>query len=680
MTEKSAEALKKVKNLNKSTMPLASKKTTMIKPLENPRTTFELLRSQLGEVKKELSPYNWQLHVTEYADQQKAKARLKTLSEAADSGPLKDEAVEEGSPEWTNRWETLMLCEHLKKKCMEANSVFNSASQLLSQSHSIMAKDFFLATVFIDAITHIPDNTVDEMEQLQKKVTRQKAEIEELQERNDKLMMKARRKKEATLEMLTKRFDEERMSRFFAGVVSSWGFQAQEDQKVRLQGEKNALEESLQKTSEELASLQEHHRQKTEEWEKEKSEMSAELHKLRELFRRQQEETEKALKEAADLSGNVKDQEAMLIKLAKEKVLFESKIEDLEAKVAALEKALAEKTAEACTLQENLETSQAEVERLHGSIAAVEATLDETRREVRAREDDLVILSKEMQKIKAEFQRKRTELESKVSDAVSAQQEAEAELLQTKEQATEMANYYEAKFKEMEEGMRKERHDAEVRIAQVVSDADQTIANERERMEEDFKTRQEYLIQSLINPNGKPNGPVDFACHMCQKWKQKAAELERELKVRDGGTAPHLKGPEALPVDAKAVCLHCRQFVIYNEPLQLPKAVQKPPPKEDGKASGTRNRDRGVALPNLRGSQGNHRGDPDQLRRTQSMQSWSHDHGQKKPTRRDPRRAKLPQAVFYQTLPVPDKYTFVRQEGIRRDVPEVVSDFPEVWR
>eukprot|EP00746_Dinoflagellata_sp_MGD_P163216 gnl/MRDRNA2_/MRDRNA2_91136_c0_seq1.p1 gnl/MRDRNA2_/MRDRNA2_91136_c0~~gnl/MRDRNA2_/MRDRNA2_91136_c0_seq1.p1 ORF type:complete len:735 (+),score=169.19 gnl/MRDRNA2_/MRDRNA2_91136_c0_seq1:131-2206(+) len=683
---KAAGLKKAVATASSSNAMMSGKKTSMVKPLENPRTTFELLRAQLGEVKKQLTPYDWTNHISDYSDQKKAQQRLKTLADAADSGPLKDDPADENSPEWTERWETLMLSEHLKKKCMHAHSVFNSASQLLSQCHSCMAKDFFLAKLFIEAITHIPDNTSDEFELLQIKCKRMKVEGEELQDAYDKLVRAAKHKKEATLEGLSKRFDEERLSRFCGGVVSSWGFQAQREQVLRLRDEKQILEKKLEGVSAQLMATQHELEQKTADWAKEKTELTTELDKLRELHRKQQEETEKALKEASDASGRAQDKEAMLVKLSKEKVLFQAKIEELTGRVADLEKALAERTATANQLQEDLGKSQNELEVLQSSVAAVEATLEETRRTVRAQEGDMAILQEKLRKTTLDFQRQFAELESKALDAAAAQQEAEAHVQQCKDEIKETTERFEARIVELQEEMSKQQHDAEVRIAQVVSDADQTIANERERIEAEFRTKQEQLIASLINPNAPVGGAsMEFACHMCQKWKQKAEELQREIKVRDGGTAPHLKGPDSLPVEkAQSVCLHCRQFVMYNQPLELRKSNNEsspsdhPPRKEEGATHSPRNRERGVALPHLGNPRGNRRVDPNHLRRTHSTNDWSHQDGQNlrtKPAHKNKRRA-MPPAEFNRTLPVPDGYTFIRQEGIRR---EMLGSFSEIW-
>lgn len=678
-----ASGLKKaVATTASSNAMMSGKKTSMVKPLENPKTTFEILRAQLGEVKKQLTPYDWTNHVSDYADQKRAQQKLHTLTDSAEDGPLKEEPAEEGTEEWKDRWETVMLSEHLKKKCMHAHSVFSSASQLLMQSHSIMAKDFLLAKVFIEAITHIPDNTSDEFEKLQIKCKHMKAEFEELQDTYDKLVLAGKRKKEATLEMLSKRFDEERLSRFYGGVVSSWGFQAQREQTLRLREEKQELQNNLHMVSEQLSSTQQELEEKTAAWAKEKADLTSELHKLRELHRKQQEETEKALKEASDASGRAEDKEKMLIKLSKEKVLFQAKIEELQEKLEALEKALAEKTAVANQLQEDLGKSQAEVKVLQSSMEAVEATLEETRQTVRDREGDVVNLQDKLRNTIHNFERKCGELESKAAEAVATQQAAEAELQQCKDEIREVTEDFEARILELQEELREVQHNAEVRIAQVVSDADQTIENERERMEEEFRTKQEQLIKSLINPDGKAGeGNMEFSCHMCQKWKQKAEELQREIQVRDGGTAPHLKGPETLPVDkATSVCLHCKQFVIYNQPLELRKTNSdfrsSQPQKEDSNSRTPHHRGRGVALPHLGSPRSN--AESNQLRRTRSTHDWSQKEGQN-PRRlaahRGKRRA-MPPAVFHQTLPVPDGYTFIRQEGIRR---EMLSSFSEVW-
>lgn len=355
---------------------------------------FDLLRAQLGEVKKELSPNNWYQHVATYAEQKKAKQKLHTLVDVAEDGPLKDmQEIEETSPEFNAKVDTMMLSEHLKTKCMQANGAFTKAGQLLMQSHSCIAKDFLLAESFIDALTHIPENTQDENEMLGKKVQSMTIRIEELEMEKKILINSAQRRKEAIREHLSERFKQENLSRFYGGLVANWAFQSQREQVFHLRESKSSLELELASMSAKYQTTLKEYSEASSAWGHERSELMASLAELREVMEAQKQEAEKALSEA---SSHAEDQASYIAALAKERVLLQKQITEFEQKTTQLQEDIK-------SVNDELEAKVTELQETRATLLREECEVARLREEKAKQQETITELQEETRSLKSTF-------------------------------------------------------------------------------------------------------------------------------------------------------------------------------------------------------------------------------------------------------------------------------------
>lgn len=374
------------------TLPLA-KKSKKVEGGDNPKQVFALLRAQLAEVKTELSPYNWYNHVNDYNQEKKAKQKLRMLVDVAEDGPLKNVEVEETSPEFNARVDTLMLSEHVKAKCMEANGVFSKAGQLLMQAHYCLAKDFFLVEDFIEAITNIPENTQDEMEMQMKKIKQMTSQIEELEADNKNHVITALRRKNVTRENLSNRFNSERLSRFYGGLVANWAFQSQREQVLCLREQKSSLEVDLSSMTTKYETTEKEYSKALNAWHEERSKLTADLEELREIFEQQKREAEQALSEAASQSA---DQATTITLLTKERVLLQKRIVETEAQNTTLEENLK-------SVSDQLQTRGNELEACKALLSQTEKELAQSKEEFLKQQQTISELHEEAQSLQSTF-------------------------------------------------------------------------------------------------------------------------------------------------------------------------------------------------------------------------------------------------------------------------------------
>lgn len=507
------------------------------------KNTFDELRGKLGDVKNELSPYGWIEYNANYSEQQAVAKKMKNEMTYSDNRP----DAQENTPLWQERFDQIMLTEHLKKKMMQAQKSFSEASALMMKCHHFLSKNTYLADSFAHAITHIPESTHDQVELLQVNLGKTKEELKETKEAFYLFQRSTQQKWNTMLDKLSARYTAWHADQDLADAFEAFGYGCQREAALGLRAEcanlkarVADLEDSLAKTTKEFADSR-------EQWAKEKADLEADRDRYKAMHEKQMKAAEQALRDLKKSAAANEDKDKQLQRLTQERINLAAKIEDLEYQLKVTTKKLEdteeklqqteaalEKTTE--ELRQNtirMNVSVAEETRLGAAVDALEKAIIDGRVELAAvrqaakdRENELL---EEIERIKEEEERQKEELRQELAKEIKQKEDTQEALASS-----------EAERKDL------------------VAQLEWTIQDCERRIEETIQ----YWTKKLEDTVAKMN--ADFARETAALKKQNSI-LQHEVGKADA-LLPHLSTLNPLPQPDKGSsrCLHCKRYVTFQ--------------------------------------------------------------------------------------------------------------------
>lgn len=507
------------------------------------KNTFDELRGKLGEVKNELSPYGWIEYNANYGEQQAAAKKMKNEMTYSDNRP----DAQEGTPLWQERFDQIMLTEHLKKKMMQAQKAFSEASGLMMKSHHFLSKNTYLADSFAHAITHIPESTHDQVELLQVNLTKTKDELKETKETFYLFQRSQQQKWNNMLDKLSARFTARYADQDLADAFEGFGYGCQREAALALREECANLKARVAELEENLAQTTKEFKDSKKQWAKEKEELETDRDRYKAMHEKQMKAAEQALKDLKRSNASNEDKDKQLQRLTTERLNLAAKVEDLEYQIKMLNKKLEETEAELSETKAELEktgeelrrntirmnVSLGEQARLTAAVDALEtalingrAELAEVRQASADRENELL---QEIEDIKEEEERQKEALRAELAQEIKLKEDTQEALASSEA----------------------ERKDLMAELEWTKEDCERQIRENNEK----WKKELEDTVAKMNR---------DFERETA-KLRKRNAILEHETGKADS-LLPHLSTLNPLPQPDKGStrCLHCKRYVTFQ--------------------------------------------------------------------------------------------------------------------
>mmetsp|Transcript_110438 Transcript_110438/g.312365 ORF Transcript_110438/g.312365 Transcript_110438/m.312365 type:complete len:527 (+) Transcript_110438:108-1688(+) len=510
----------------------------------DPNVTFNGLRTQLTQVKEELSPWAWKAYSADFRDRQKAEKKLQALNRLPGSGVEPKDNILQGTPLWQERLDTMMLVEHLKTKLMTAHTVFSDATELLLKSHVWLVKEPLLSDRFVNCITHVPPSQFERIDVLQDKIVAQKRELDDLRNEYEDFQITLQRNREAFLQRTEDNQDISLPRRLSDDVVLAWSYRAQREQVLRLTEVREVLQARVASLEAAYAAKSEDFEESLRQWDEERQALTLDRDKYKKLYNKMMRAHEQAMEDLKETQGTAEGQVKMIQTLSVEKSRLTDQVEQLEDDKKRLSKQLADARDEIAKLRQ-------EVRRLGQQMRGSETALVNTRHRVGVLEGVERALGGRLDESAAR--------EARLMDDLAVSRcETDAARAGARELRAELAGEAELRgsVEDERDSFMGSLRDLERRYVQTVENAHNTVQALKEKAArelEEFKTTELARVKEEFRVK-------------TDKIKQRNELLEREVALSEN-LGPHLATLNPLSMDDSRLCSVCKRTIVFEGPV-----------------------------------------------------------------------------------------------------------------
>lgn len=507
----------------------------------DPKVAFKGLRTQLYEVKEELSPWGWRAYTAEFKERQTAERRLRAINAMPGSGSEPKDGVVQGTPLWQERLDHLLLVEHLKKKIMIAHEKFNDASELFLASHSWLVKDYHLADTFITFITSVPESAHDRVDYLQSQLEQTRRQVINLEHEFEDFQILLQRQREEYVARLIGHQTLKIKKQMQDDVFVMWSYRVQRERNLGLRRMRESLEARVSSLELDMSEQTEELEESRRQWAEEKAALTKERDDFRKKWQKMVKAHQQAMEDLKRTEGTAEGQKAQILVLSQEKSMLTSQVEELEEHKRQMAKQLAD-------LRDELAKIREEQRRLIAQMKDTEIVLTDTRLEVERLEGDCQNYEAKLDEaavieatLREEVVHWQNETEAANQRTAQARQEL-ADEQQTRRDVEAMRDTFIARCQSLEAKLVETVDECNEKIRQVKIKAAQDLEdfknNELRRVTEDFQQKTDTIVR-------------------------RNDLLEREVAVGDA-IGPHLQTLNPLTIDESKMCAICRRAIVFE--------------------------------------------------------------------------------------------------------------------
>ncbi|CAJ1447399.1 unnamed protein product [Effrenium voratum] len=353
----------------------------------DPRTTFNDLRSWLSAVKEELSPWGWQAYEAEFRERMQAEKKLYAMNALPNSGAQPQDGVIQGTPLWQERLDQMLLVEHLKRKVMVAHTAFTEATDLLLKSHAWLVKDSLLADKFAECISRVPPSQHDRIDLLQAALRQSREETKAAKAEFHEYKVQQQIKRQEYLARTVSNQTHAIRRKMKDDILVSWRYQCERARSTELEGRNCVLVSRVTDLEAKMVGTQEDLEEAARQWEEQRSALEADRDEYKRLYEKFLAAHERAMAELEESQGTAEDQAKRLQVLTVEKHRLTDKVEELEDDKRRMAKQLSELRDEVAKLKAELRRLGSQLREGEVALLLARSELQQLRAEARGTED-----------------------------------------------------------------------------------------------------------------------------------------------------------------------------------------------------------------------------------------------------------------------------------------------------
>lgn len=353
----------------------------------DPRTTFNGLRTWLTNVKEELSPWGWQAYDAEFRERMKAEKKLLAINSLPESGAEPKDGVIQGTPLWQERLDQMLLVEHLKRKVMVAHTAFTEATDLLLRSHAWLVKDALLADKFTECVSRVPPSTHDRLDLLQLALKQSREETRQAKEEFNEYKVGQAMKRQEYLQRVAEHQAVAIKRKRKDDVLMAWRWGAERGRAQDLEASNYSLVQRIGVLESNMCATQEDLEEASRQWDEQRTALEGDRDEYKRLYEKFLKAHEEAMAELEQSQGTAEDQAKRLQVLTVEKHRLTGEVEELTEDKKRMAKQLGELRDEVAKLKSEMRRLGTQLRESEQALLSARTEASQLRLDVKGLED-----------------------------------------------------------------------------------------------------------------------------------------------------------------------------------------------------------------------------------------------------------------------------------------------------